>query len=152
MLKRSAIRCIFYASMWVFSMQHWKHILCRNITMRGTHATEVYMKVHILCNGRASNMYSGASDLPFGGLGNTTLLEKGTPWLYWRAMTSAAALIAILTWSRLKLGVEAHLFFEAQTRPEEVHPEYNHGICWRWNTLRCFDFPSFLLLRSLEPI
>ena len=47
--------------------------------MRGTHVTEVYMKVHILCNGKASNMYSGASDLPFGGLGNTTLLEKGTP-------------------------------------------------------------------------
>ncbi|KAF5933539.1 hypothetical protein HYC85_029710 [Camellia sinensis] len=34
------------------------------------------MKVHILCNGRASNMHSGASDLPFGGLGNT-LSSKG---------------------------------------------------------------------------
>ena len=44
--------------------------------MRGTHVKEVYMKVHIQCNGRASNMYSGASDLPIGGLGNT-LSSKG---------------------------------------------------------------------------
>ena len=44
--------------------------------MRDSYATIVYTKVHILCNRGASNMYSGASDLPLGGLGNT-LSSKG---------------------------------------------------------------------------
>ena len=46
--------------------------------MRDTHATEVYMKVHILCNRGAANMYSAASDLPLGGLGNTLSSKEDT--------------------------------------------------------------------------
>ena len=110
-LKRSAIKCIFYASMGAFSMQSWKaysmqywrHISCLRqaysmqhwklsifyaeskasifyawiITMRGTHATKVYMKVRILCNRGALNMYSGASDLPLRGLCNTLCSKRG---------------------------------------------------------------------------
>ena len=46
------------------------------------HATEVYMKVHILYNRGASNMYFAASDLPLGGLGNT-LSSKGDTLSTW---------------------------------------------------------------------
>ena len=68
--------------------------------------------------------------------------KKGTPCSYWREITSAA-LIAVLAWSILKLGVEARSFFRALARPEEVHMECNLRIFWRWNTLRCSKFSLF---------
>ena len=83
------------------------------ITMRGTHATTVYMKVHILCNRGASNMYSGAFDLLLRGLCNTLsskrahLVHIGERW-HLHVKPSGAVWTAILTWSRLTLGVEIH--------------------------------------------
>ena len=104
---------IFYAALKAYAMHDWKQSIfyAESIasifyawikTMRDMHATEVYMKVHILCNRGASNMYSAASNLPLGGLCNTLSSKRGHPVhigkrYHLHVKPSGAAWTAILT-------------------------------------------------------
>ena len=120
------------------------------ITMRGTHVTKVYMKVHILCNGRASNMYSSPSDLPFGGLCNTLSSKGDTLFMLARdniccCFNCHSDLKQAYTWGR------ATLILQRNDEVWEGAPEMQSRILPKLEHPKMLQIFLFLLLCSLEP-